>query len=442
MSLKNDDHIEGGVYQSLQSRRGMPDEDTMEPAVFGEDRLLVDLGWCTLTLSQLGYISFMGIGIALLWPWNCFLSASGYFIGKFGADSALGRNYSSTMMTVSTLTSLASNSILSTRQFANFERRVMNGLILNVSAFLILAFVELIDPTLHSPFYFTGIMLLVLISAVGTSFQQNGCMALANVKGPEYAQAVMVGQAIAGVLPSLSLLLSELVYLRDNERSSTSIVLYFVMTSIITTVAGVVFHVTHKMEEPMAFAPDEENIDSSPTHGYVPFKTLFSKLQYVVLTIVFVFMVSLVFPIFASNTTSVHKGKIFDDAIFVPLAFFIWNCGDFTGRVLCGYVPFVISNDVKIFAYSILRVVLVPLLLMCNIDSSDTPIIASDTIYLLLQFFFGVTNGHCLSCAFMAVPLYCDENEREAAGGFTAVFLSLGLLLGSVFSFLFVPLVG
>jgi equilibrative nucleoside transporter 1/2/3 len=351
----------------------------------------------------------------------------------------MGKTYSSTMMTVSTLTSLVSNSYLSTQQFADFEQRVVRGVLLNVVVFAILAFVEMVDPQLNSLGYFIGIMALVLVSSVGTSIQQNGSLALANVKGPEYAQAVMVGQAIAGVLPSLSLVISELFYIGENERGSTSIVLYFATTSVITMGAGILFHITHRFEDPKVIM-DEETTEN---HEYVPFMTLFRELQYIVISIVVSFLVSLVFPIFASNTTTVHKDwRLFDDAIFIPMAFLTWNLGDLSGRVLCGYAPFVITSDTHVFVYSLARFIFLPLLLMCNIDSRPHPWIPSDALYLLFQFLFGLTNGHCLSCCFMAVPSYVAESQREAAGGFTTVFLSLGLLLGSVFSFLFVPLVG
>ncbi|CDR43208.1 CYFA0S11e01530g1_1 [Cyberlindnera fabianii] len=432
-------------YESL-SRYGSPDGSTHDHVV--PERVLLQFGRITLTVTQLRYSSFLLLGVALLWPWNCFLSASGYFIAKFGADSPLGKNYSSTMMTVSTLTSLCFNSVLSTRQNANYSKRIFRGNALNFSCFVILALIELIDPNLHSTSYFVFIMLLVLLSSLGTALQQNGCMALANVRGPEYAQGTMVGQAIAGVLPSLSLMISELIYSGHREKSSASIVIYFAMTSVITLLAGILFVVTYKIDgEPgVSSTSDEEATASSgeQNSNYVPFMTLFNKLKFIVLSIVMSFVVTLIFPIFASNVTSVHTDwKLTSDPIFIPFAFLVWNIGDLIGRIACGYENLVITNDVKLFVYTIARFVFVPFLLMCNLDSrKGHAVIKSDTFYLLIQFLFGFTNGHSLSCAFMNVGPYVEDNEKEAAGGFSTVFLSVGLLLGSVLSYIFVPLVG
>ena len=62
--------------------------------------------------------------------------------------------------------------------------------------------------------------------------------------------------------------------------------------------------------------------------------------------------------------------------------------------------------------------------------------------YLLIQFLFGFTNGHLCSNCFMNISTKFDnDDEKEAAGGFSTVFLSIGLAAGSLFSYVFIPLV-
>lgn len=395
-----------------------------------------------ISLSQLRYFTFLSIGVSILWPWNCFLSASVYFIKKFGAGTALGNNYSSTMMTVSTLTSFLLNSYLSTRQFANFVKRIELGSLANFSIFLLLSLIELFWPSLHNAGYFVFIMLLVLLSAMGTSFQQNGCMAIANVMGPMYAQAVMVGQAIAGVLPSVALMLSNLLYPGDANESSTSIVIYFLTTSFITLTSVILLMISNRYKNDIP--QDIEHESPSTEAEYVPFRVLFAKLKYLVLSIFTVFVITLVFPVFASNITSVNPGfgKITSDAIYIPFIFLIWNLGDLAGRLACGYPQFVISSDRKLFLYSIFRFTIVPFFFLCNLSKKNgDPTIKSDIFYILLQFIFGFTNGQCLSCAFMNVGNYVEDEQKEAAGGFTTIFLSLGLAAGSIFSYLFVVVI-
>lgn len=395
-----------------------------------------------LSLSQLRYITFLMIGISILWPWNCFLSASVYFIKKFGNGSGLSNNYSSTMMTVSTLTSFLLNSYLSTKQFANFVKRIKLGSLVNFIIFLLLSLIELFFPSLHNVGYYIFLMLLILLSSMGTCFQQNGCMAIVNVMGPIYAQAVMVGQAIAGVLPSISLMLSNLLYPGDANESSTSIVIYFFTTSVITLTAVILLMITNRYKDDIT--QDIEHESPIAEVEYVPFKVLFFKLKYIVLSILTIFLITLVFPVFASNITSVNPdfGKLTSDAIFIPFIFLVWNLGDLAGRLACGYPKMVIASDKTLFLYSLFRFAIVPFFFLCNLSKQEgDPVVNSDFFYIFLQFIFGFTNGHCLSCCFMNVGNYVDDEQKEAAGGFTTIFLSLGLAAGSIFSYIFVMVI-
>ena len=59
--------------------------------------------------------------------------------------------------------------------------------------------------------FFTTLIFMVLLSAMATCLAQNGTMAIVNVLGGIYANAVMVGQAVAGVLPACALIISILL---------------------------------------------------------------------------------------------------------------------------------------------------------------------------------------------------------------------------------------
>lgn len=261
-------------------------------------------------------------------------------------------------------------------------------------------------------------------------------MALVNVIGPRYAQGVMVGQAIAGVLPSISLIISVLIYgAHSKESGAGGIVLYFFTTSIIILCSGLLWIYTESIDDRPVDIETAEAL--SPTE-HVPFWTLFGKLFYIVGSIVFVFVVTLPFAPFTSNISSNNRwGQWTADSIFIPFMYFVWNLGDLAGRVACGYDTFLISSDRVLFVYSIARFVHIPLYFLCNIYNGRDAIIPSDFFYIVIQWLFGFTNGHCLSLCFMNVGKSVNPQEREAAGGFSTVFLSLGLVCGSLFSYLF-----
>lgn len=426
------------------------------------DSPIVSFAGHTLTRSQLKYLTFTVIGVSLLWPWNCFLSASAYYGERFASSPRLAKTYSSTMMTVSTMTSLVYNYYLSQAQKgADYHRRVNLGLGITTGIFCVMALscVGELFLAMNDTVFFVGLMAMVLGSAAATCLAQNGTMAMVNVLGGIYANGVMVGQAVAGVLPSVALIASLLIVGENKTQGKKTmerdygLFLYYIAASLVSLASmGLLHFVTRKgdidyealtdneAETSMDLDPHDPEFDIGQTR-HVPFLVLWSKLKYLVLTIVVTFSVTLVFPVFASTVTSVHEGSgwVFKKAIFVPFIYFIWNLGDLAGRVLCGTPgsKFLVRDQRVLLWYSALRVLYVPLFLTCNFHPEKKAFIPSDLWYILLQFTFGLSNGQCCTSAFMVVGDHCeDDEEKEAAGGFTTVFLSFGLALGSVASYL------
>ena len=432
-----------------------------------------------IKLSQLKYFTFTIIGIALLWPWNCFLSASAFYSERFEHSPQLVKIYSSTMMSVSTITSALYNYYLSQVQVGvNYKHRVNVGFSMTIGVFIIMAFSCVLNffISMDDYVFFTGLMIMVFISAAATCLAQNGTMAIVNVMGDIYANGVMVGQAIAGVLPSIALIVSILIV--GNKKSDADkknqyvdknygVFIYYITASLISVLSISLLYLTnhhkventyktlnHMVEEQQPLTSSDEDEEEDPEISqktYVPFVVLWSKLKFIVLTIFLTFGITLIFPVFASTVGSVHTESdhiLLQRKIFIPFVYLVWNLGDLLGRVCCGRprLGVLIKNPKVLLIYSIARIVFIPLFLTCNVNSTSTAkssaIINSDTWYLLLQFLFGLSNGQLCTSCFMIVGNNCDtDDEKEAAGGFTAVFLSVGLAFGSVFSYLLVLMI-
>lgn len=429
------------MNQEYESLRNIPPEPITEVVLpsAGDDaptRVKQDSN-----LENFRYLTFMVLGVSLLWPWNCLLSLSAHYTNDFsiGDNPTLSSMFTSTLMTISTLSSLIINSYLTTQQDANLSRRIIIGSVINIVTFIVLAVLDFIVPAKsYGVGYFIMLMFLVFVSSAGTCLTQNGTMSMVQCLGPSMAQGVMVGQAIAGVLPSLALMVSNWIYYGASiETINKSTVMYLILTSIVTLVAGVLFLILENL--------DTELIDFNVTivpksKHHVKFMTLFEKLRFIALSIFTTFLFTLIFPVFAGRVLSNNedKGKFFSNEIFIPFIFFIWNLGDLIGRIICSSSKFQINSDSELFIYSILRCLLIPLFFFCNLPNHPKTYIDSDIFYILLQLIFGLTNGHCLSLSFMNVSRYVLDQEREAAGAFCNVFLSLGLLAGSLLSYVFV----
>ncbi|KAI5962718.1 hypothetical protein KGF57_001452 [Candida theae] len=441
-----------------------------EPTVLQVD------GVFTLKLSSLKYFSFVVIGIALLWPWNCFLSASAYYGLRFVNSPSLSKVYSSTMMSVSTITSTLYNYYLSQKQTgADYKKRVHLGLNITIIIFAFMAITCVVQLFLdmNDTAFFLIIMFMVLASASATCLAQNGTMAIVNVMGEIYANAVMVGQAVAGVLPSCALIISVLL-VGDNSSKQEKIgkdygvFVYYITASLICIFSiGLLYWIEHhklgatyqkvsssmEMGEETSLQVDQDEpdiVEDVPTQKqFIPFSQLWAKLKLVVMTIFFTFGITLVFPVFASvveSTNTNSESRFFSKQIYIPFVYLMWNLGDLMGRLMCGYpqLRMLITNPRTMFIYSLARLAFIPLFMTCNIHPGvSAPIINSDLWYVLLQTLFGISNGQLCTSAFMVVGKLCDsDDEKEAAGGFTTVFLSVGLAVGSVFSYLVVLIVG
>lgn len=378
------------------------------------------------------YLTFLFIGIGLLWPWNCILGASQYFRHDVFLDNTIwSKIFASSMMTVSTVSSTLFNIWLATRQHS-YSGRVVRGLVWEIVVFVILGALTLFKSWFSLPFIFITIMVLVAISSVATAMTQNGIMAIANVHGSVFSQAVMVGQAVAGVLPSVVLFI--ISFSSDPSRQSTGgILFYFLTTAAVSIVSILLYRVNQVGAKLINVTPD------STTSSQVPFGVLYSRLKHLVLSIFTTFVVTLIFPVFASTT--LVKELPLANSQFIPFIFTIWNLGDLYGRVIADWPQFRSPKftPFKTFIYSLLRILFVPLFFICSKDnfSEHTSFpMAKDLLYTLLQFLFGLTNGHVISISFMKVPdaLTAGE-EREAAGGFTNIFVSAGLTLGSILSY-------
>ncbi|ANZ77379.1 BA75_05004T0 [Komagataella pastoris] len=424
-----------------------------EEGDFSDKKLLT--GWFSLTVGQLQYAAFMAVGIALLWPWNCFLSASDFFADRLQEHRWLSANYSSSMMTVSTLTSTLCNVFLSQKQSGvDYSKRLVMGQTITIVVFAFMGLLCVWNTGLNPIIFFVLVMINVALSSVAVSLSQVGAMAIVNVLGPIYANAVVVGNAVAGVLPSIALIISTAlsgthVAGKFQPKRDYAVMAYFLTACLVSGIALVLFGLAES-HGPIDVVAAPVHTSSTADEAieelgipleeeeYVPFSTLWAKLRFVALTIFTVFGVSLVFPVFASSIASANG---INSRIFVPLAFLLWNLGDLAGRLLCAYPKFVTRSPIKLFIFSLARFLYIPLFALCNIHDRGG-LIHSDVLYLLLQLSFGVSNGLIYSSAFMIVgDIACGENEQKAASGFTAVFLSLGLACGSLGSYLVVAFI-
>ncbi|KAH7348812.1 nucleoside transporter-like protein family [Rhexocercosporidium sp. MPI-PUGE-AT-0058] len=409
--------------------------------------------------SWFEYSIFLLLGIAMLWAWNMFLAAAPYFQTRFADNHNILEHFQSAITSVACVTNLLSMLIFGQMQAkASYPKRILCALVLNFIVFTLLSISVTYFRSISATGYFVFTLIMVFSTSVATGLCQNGAFAFASSFGrPEYIQAIMTGQAVAGVLPSVAQILSVLAVPAPdhwanpeeetnttNQENTTSATVYFstaTVISFLTLFAVVPLIRKHNriLESNMMTSITSIEEAEQAKRKVVSMWTLYKKLHWLAASVFLCFAVTMFFPVFTQKIVSTmpqdHAPRLFQPSAFIPLGFLVWNLGDLAGRLSTlgplnmGHRPMVL------FTVSILRGGFLPLYLLCNILGKGA-IVKSDAFYLfVVQFLFGATNGWLGSCCMMGAGEYVDDGEREAAGGFMAINLVAGLTAGSLLSF-------
>ncbi|KAJ6446466.1 nucleoside transporter [Purpureocillium lavendulum] len=400
--------------------------------------------------SWIEYGIFAFLGVAMLWAWNMFLAAAPYFAFRLAGNAWAEANFQSAILTVSTLTNLSVLLILTNvQQSASYPFRINSALVINSVVFMLLtcSTTFFLDA---SPGAYLGFLLsMVACSAVAMALIQNGAFAFAASFGrPEYMQALMAGQGVAGVLPAVAQVVAVLLFPPPTDNQSepskrslseggeTSAFLYFLaavvisVTALFALVPLVRRHnriVEGRLADQMAESMNSIEAAERAARKVTSLWALFLKLRWLAPGVALTFTVTMFFPVFTAKIRSVQEdsGLLFKPPVFIPLGFFFWNLGDLGGR-MATMLPFSLQHrPVLLFALAALRIGQLPLYLLCNIGGKGA-VISSDFFYLfVVQLFFGLTNGWLGSSFMMASGKWVDEGEREATGGFMGLFLVL-----------------
>ena len=270
----------------------------------------------------------------------------------------------------------------------------------------------------------------------------------------------MTGQGVAGVLPCVAQIVSVLSVQAGRRphhhpspghpppgggppvRSTAALAYFILATAVAVATLIAFFFLLARNRQPRQTQNNTtpDLADDSNNKKQVSLLLLFRKLFWLASGVFIVFGITMVFPVFTQRIVSVRPPKdqppILQPPSFIPLAFLFWNSGDLIGRLVTA-VPSLslVLRPRLVFVLAVSRIAFVGLYHLCNI-SGQGAVVQSDFFYLLVvQLFFGVSNGYLGSTCMIGANEWVEPEEREAAGGFMGLCLVAGLAVGSLASF-------
>ncbi|KAI7187869.1 nucleoside transporter family [Hortaea werneckii] len=414
--------------------------------------------------SWIEYSIFLLLGVSMLWAWNMFLAAGPYFQQRFQSNKWIFDNFQAAEISVSTVTNLGSMLVLTRLQAnASYPKRIVSSLIINMIIFALLALFTEAFTDITARGYFAFLMIMIFSTSLATGLCQNGIFAYVSGFGePRYTQGIMMGQAIAGVLPCIAQIVSVLSVQASEDDPPKgrpedgsppprgpppvhpgSAFAYFLTATVISVVTLLAFfylYARNRQPERLQDNTAPDNSDEPEERKEVPLRVLFRKLFWLASAVFVTFAITMLFPVFTQFIVSVRPEEqqppILQPASFIPLAFLFWNVGDLLGRMVTAVPSLTLAHRPKIvLVLAFLRIGFLGLYHLCNIRGRGA-IVESDFFYLVaVQLLFGLTNGYLGSTCMIGAGQWVEPEEREAAGGFMGLCLVGGLTVGSLASF-------
>lgn len=417
--------------------------------------------------GPLTYFVFVLLGMATLFPWNAFLNAFEYF--KY---SLAGTPYEYSFMryVVTAYTSIMLVMMVATVLFkmdqgVSVTAKGFIGLGLNLLLISLMTLIPVADvingsSILGRTAFFWIVLGIVSGTALSTALMMKSFYALISLYPPKYVPAFNGGQAVSGVLISIVSLLSQLISAQSQSDSIMlkSVVFYFSASSIILVVSLFGFYWLSKQDSYRGALTGMKVEHSTIGKNLKTFRIGIQAIWNLCISLMMVLTVTI--AIISSCITQVKSsGSGVWARVFRSVAFLMFNIGDVVGRWLSAVPTLTFrrrSRKPQVIPWLRL-IVFLPLFLMSNMDIEPKhlgrilpTLIKSDWLYLIVSFSFGMTGGFAATSLMIAAP---DQTQRrfienelgpieelEAAkghsGSIMGLFINIGLVLGSLGSFI------
>ncbi|CBY06701.1 unnamed protein product [Oikopleura dioica] len=415
------------------------------------------------TGSLLESICFYIFGIACLAPWNFFITPQTYWHEKFAdsqddifaknsTDSNAMQKFWDSSLSVAICGVQFIFCVIGTFTITKFTRqtRFTVCFVLLAILFTACAILALVDTSNFKELFFGGSLSIAVLMTILSSTLNISC----SVEASEFhlLTPFLSGQSVAGILAAIA----NILCIAFADQIAWEAFAFFLSALFLILLAwgayGFVFgccersisdydqidynenEINSPENQPLLLPTDEK---AKPESHLEIAKIIWPELA----ALTFTFAVTIaVFPTLVS--TFVPVDGYFPDKFFSPVFCFLsFNLVDFIGREIAGHLRS-LNNRKLLGAIVVLRFSILFLLPLTNCQPRSLPVIfTSDWVFILLMILLGLTNGLAATISFRSGANAVAFASTSRASAMMTTFLTLGLTLGALSSFVVVMIV-
>ncbi|XP_066545872.1 equilibrative nucleoside transporter 4 isoform X1 [Amia ocellicauda] len=430
------------------------------------------------------YFAMLLAGVGFLLPYNSFITDVDYLHHKFEGTSIVF-DMSLTYILVALVAVILNNALV---EMLSLHTRITVGYLFALGPLLFVSVCDVwLEKFTNSQSYAVNLVAVGVV-AFGCTVQQSSFYGYTGMLPKRYTQGVMTGESTAGVIISLSRILTK--FLVQEEKKNT-IIFFFISISMELmcfilhllvrrtrfvkhytgrarqglaevkghTDPGTGYRVHHDVitEEvrfdnaPMSISPTEVGTEAEFAGGgtYVRFDVPKPKIKrnwpsirdmilhrYVVSRVIWTYMLSIavtyfitlcLFPGLESEIRNNTLGE------WLPILIMaIFNMSDFVGKILAA-LPYD-WNGSRLLLFSCIRVVFIPLFIMC-VYPTGKPALSHPAWPCIFSLLMGISNGYFGSVPMIQAAGKVIPEQKELAGNTMTVSYMTGLMLGSAVAY-------
>jgi equilibrative nucleoside transporter 1/2/3 len=399
------------------------------------------------------YMIFLMHGVAVLMPWNMFITANSYFEKHKFAPSANGTDddpatwYREYFLNSVTFVAQVPNILLNGINLfcqvgsgGSTAKRITWSIIIIVIVFIFTVVLAMVDSSSWPAAFFWITMASVVVINSANGMYQNSVYGLAACLPMKYTNAVVLGSNTSGAITAVISLIS----LATAPDLRTSAIYYFLTAVFVLLIAFDTFFALpmipfFKYYSKKAEAEKQRANEESGTKNYLAvYYEVFKKTWKADLCVFFVFFVTLTcFPAIQAGVARSSCDFILGDEFFtIVTCFLFFNVFAMLGSLSTMFVQW--PGPRWAWIPILLRVLFIPFLMFCNFKPTKRGLpvlIPNDYVYCAGGILMAFTGGYFSSLSMMFAPRNVDDRHKGVAGMMAAFSLIVGIFVGIIFSF-------